>query len=94
MPNAHKISVALEEMEVPYTVKLVNISKGEQRRPDFLRISPNRGLAGIRKYLKLKIFMITLNGKLGEAPCRRRRHRRFQAGSREMSCVAMVRIMS
>jgi len=40
-PNGRKISVALEEMEVPYTVKPVNISKGEQHRPDFLRISPN-----------------------------------------------------
>ena len=36
--------------------------------------------------------MITRTRRLGEVLCRRRRHRRVQAGLREMSCVAMVRI--
>ncbi|WP_042876923.1 glutathione S-transferase family protein [Cupriavidus necator] len=46
-PNGRKISVALEEMELPYTVKTVNIGKGEQFEPDFLRISPNNKIPAI-----------------------------------------------
>jgi GSH-dependent disulfide-bond oxidoreductase len=46
-PNGRKISVALEEMGLPYTVKAVDISKGEQHEPDFLRISPNNRIPAI-----------------------------------------------
>ncbi|MGI4814400.1 MAG: glutathione S-transferase family protein [Janthinobacterium lividum] len=46
-PNGRKISVALEEMKLPYIVKPVNISKGEQHHPDFLRISPNNRIPAI-----------------------------------------------
>ena len=46
-PNGRKISVALEEMGLPYTVKPVNISKGEQFKPEFLKISPNNRIPAI-----------------------------------------------
>ncbi|MFM0206704.1 glutathione S-transferase N-terminal domain-containing protein [Paraburkholderia sediminicola] len=46
-PNGRKVSVALEEMELPYTVKPVNIGRGEQFQPDFLRISPNNRIPAI-----------------------------------------------
>ncbi|WP_424138998.1 glutathione S-transferase family protein [Roseomonas chloroacetimidivorans] len=46
-PNGRKISVALEEMGLPYTVKTVNISKDEQFRPEFLAISPNNRIPAI-----------------------------------------------
>ncbi|HEY5632365.1 MAG TPA: glutathione binding-like protein [Burkholderiaceae bacterium] len=46
-PNGRKISVALEEMELPYTVKTVNIGKGEQFAEAFLRISPNNKIPAI-----------------------------------------------
>ena len=46
-PNGRKISVALEEMNLPYTVKTVNLSKGEQFAPEFLRISPNNKIPAI-----------------------------------------------
>jgi GST-like protein len=46
-PNGRKISVALEEMGLPYTVHTVNISKNEQFNPDFLRISPNNRIPAI-----------------------------------------------
>ncbi|QUN32450.1 glutathione S-transferase family protein (plasmid) [Cupriavidus sp. KK10] len=46
-PNGRKISVALEEMNLAYTVKTVNIMKGEQFSPDFLRISPNNKIPAI-----------------------------------------------
>ena len=46
-PNGRKISVALEEMGLPYTVKPINISKGEQFKPEFLKISPNNRIPAI-----------------------------------------------
>ena len=46
-PNGHKISIALEEMGLAYTVKPVNIGSGEQFHPDFLAISPNNRMPAI-----------------------------------------------
>jgi GSH-dependent disulfide-bond oxidoreductase len=46
-PNGRKISVALEEMALPYSVKTVNIGRGEQHAPEFLRISPNNRIPAI-----------------------------------------------
>jgi GST-like protein len=46
-PNGRKISVALEEMALPYSVHTVNIGKDEQFRPEFLRISPNNRIPAI-----------------------------------------------
>ena len=46
-PNGRKISVALEEMGLAYTVHPVNIGKGEQFNPDFLKISPNNRIPAI-----------------------------------------------
>jgi GST-like protein len=46
-PNGRKISVALEEMGLPYTVHPVNISKGGQFNPEFLKISPNNRIPAI-----------------------------------------------
>jgi GST-like protein len=46
-PNGRKITVALEEMGLPYSIKPVNISQGEQYSSDFLRISPNNRIPAI-----------------------------------------------
>ncbi|MEC9434041.1 MAG: glutathione binding-like protein [Pseudomonadota bacterium] len=46
-PNGWKVSIALEEMGLPYNVNLVNIGKGEQFAPDFLRLSPNNRMPAI-----------------------------------------------
>src|SRR4029077_4217631 len=46
-PNGRKISVALEEMALPYTVKIVDIGKGEQFDPEFLKISPTGKIPAI-----------------------------------------------
>ncbi len=40
-PNGWKISIALEEFELPYRLHLVNIGAGDQFKPDFLAIAPN-----------------------------------------------------
>jgi GST-like protein len=46
-PNGWKISIMLEECGLPYTVRLVNIGKGEQFEPAFLAISPNNKMPAI-----------------------------------------------
>jgi GSH-dependent disulfide-bond oxidoreductase len=46
-PNGWKISIALEEMELPYDLHLVNIGAGEQFEPDFLKIAPNNRMPAI-----------------------------------------------
>jgi GST-like protein len=46
-PNGHKIHIMLEECALPYRVHPVNISAGEQFKPDFLAISPNNKIPAI-----------------------------------------------
>jgi glutathione S-transferase len=40
-PNGHKVSIALEELGLPYRVRVVSLSKLEQREPWFLKLNPN-----------------------------------------------------
>jgi GST-like protein len=47
-PNGRKISAALEEMGLPYSVHPVNISKNEQFNPEFLAFAPNNRIPAIR----------------------------------------------
>ena len=46
-PNGHKITIFLEEAGLPYTIIPVNISKGDQFKPEFLAISPNNRIPAI-----------------------------------------------
>ncbi|MES3037248.1 MAG: glutathione binding-like protein [Bdellovibrionota bacterium] len=46
-PNGHKITMLLEEANIPYNIKLVHIGKGEQFAPEFLKISPNNRIPAI-----------------------------------------------
>ena len=46
-PNGHKITLFLEEAGLPYTIRPVNIGKGEQFEPAFLKISPNNRMPAI-----------------------------------------------
>ncbi len=46
-PNGRKVSIALEELGLPYNVHAVNISKDEQFSPDFLKVSPNNKIPAI-----------------------------------------------
>ena len=48
-PNGWKITIMLEECGLPYKIKFVNILKGEQFAPDFLRIAPNNRMLGNRR---------------------------------------------
>ncbi|QBR84331.1 glutathione S-transferase [Legionella israelensis] len=40
-PNGFKPTIMLEELQVPYKIKIVDITQGEQFNPEFLKISPN-----------------------------------------------------
>lgn len=46
-PNGHKIAIFLEEAGLPYQLHPVNISKGEQFKPEFLSIAPNNRIPAI-----------------------------------------------
>ncbi len=46
-PNGRKVSIMLEECALPYSVHKIDISKGEQFKPEFLRISPNNRIPAI-----------------------------------------------
>jgi GSH-dependent disulfide-bond oxidoreductase len=46
-PNGHKVSIALEELGLPYNVHVLDLARLEQRRPEFLRISPNGRIPAI-----------------------------------------------
>ena len=56
-PNGHKISIALEELDLDYEVHRVNIGQGDQFKPEFLAFSPNNRIPAI----------IDQNGPEGEA---------------------------
>ncbi len=46
-PNGFKVSIALEELGLPYAVQVVDLRRGEQFRPEFLRISANNKIPAI-----------------------------------------------
>jgi GSH-dependent disulfide-bond oxidoreductase len=46
-PNGKKITIALEELGLPYRVVPVNIGRGDQFKPDFLAISPNNKMPAV-----------------------------------------------
>jgi GSH-dependent disulfide-bond oxidoreductase len=46
-PNGHKMTMFLEEAGMPYTIHPVNIGKGDQFKPEFLKISPNNRIPAI-----------------------------------------------
>ena len=46
-PNGHKASIALEELGLPYALKVLDLTAGEQKRPDFLAINPNGRIPAI-----------------------------------------------
>jgi len=46
-PNGRKVSIALEELALPYTVHEINIMEDDQFAPDFLKISPNNKIPAI-----------------------------------------------
>jgi GSH-dependent disulfide-bond oxidoreductase len=46
-PNGKKVSIMLEEVELPYEVHPINIAKGDQLKPEYLAINPNNKIPAI-----------------------------------------------
>lgn len=46
-PNGHKVSIALEELGLPYTVHKLDLAQGDQKQPWFLAINPNGRIPAI-----------------------------------------------
>jgi GST-like protein len=46
-PNGRKVSIALEELGLPYTVKVVDLLRGGQFKPEFLAVNPNNKIPAI-----------------------------------------------
>ncbi|HET9113066.1 MAG TPA: glutathione S-transferase N-terminal domain-containing protein [Burkholderiales bacterium] len=46
-PNGHKVSIALEELELAYELHVLDLSRLEQKRPEFLAINPNGRIPAI-----------------------------------------------
>ena len=46
-PNGKKVSIMLEEVELPYEVHPINIAKGDQHKPEYLAINPNNKIPAI-----------------------------------------------
>ncbi|MBV9332258.1 MAG: glutathione S-transferase N-terminal domain-containing protein [Alphaproteobacteria bacterium] len=46
-PNGKKVTILLEELGVPYEIKPVNIGRGDQFAPDFLKMSPNNRMPAL-----------------------------------------------
>jgi glutathione S-transferase len=72
-PNGWKASMAFEEMEIPYNLHLVDLSKGHQRTPEFLRLSPNGRIpaiehkdAGVTMFESgaILLYLAEISGKL------------------------------
>lgn len=40
-PNGYKTSVALEELQLPYNVHVINLQQNDQKKPEFLKMNPN-----------------------------------------------------
>ena len=53
-PNGHKITLFLEESGLPYTIHPVNIGRGDQFKPEFLKIAPNNRIPAIVDHTPLE----------------------------------------
>ena len=75
-PNGWKITLMLEECELPYDIKYVDLSKQEQFEPDFLKISPNGRMPAIVDPEGPGGAQAAVAQAGDEEPLRRRRRRR------------------
>src|ERR1051325_252450 len=83
-PNGHKITMFLEETGLKYKIFPVNIGKGEQFKPDFLKVAPNNRIPAMVDHepkgggKPISIFesgamLLSLAEEAGKLPARRHR---------------------
>ena len=62
-PNGYKISVALEELNIPYNVHVVNLQAGDQKKEEFLKLNPNGRIPVIviRRIIIYQLWRVELN---------------------------------
>ena len=69
-PNGRKVSIALEELELPYELVHIDISKGDQFAPEFLAISPSNKIPAIvdgeRSMMQSGAILLYLAEKTGK----------------------------
>lgn len=46
-PNGYKVSIVLEELDLPYALKVLRLAEGDQKQPEFLAINPNGRIPAI-----------------------------------------------
>ena len=59
-PNGHKVSCTLEAMGLTYNVHSINLMKGDQNKPNFLKISPNGRIPAIIDSLIMTYIFLNL----------------------------------
>jgi len=64
-PNGHKISIMLEECDLPYNTVPVDIGTGDQFAPDFLKIAPNNRMPAIVQRFEVLQWLFWQAGGLG-----------------------------
>ena len=75
-PNGRKVSIMLEELGVDYSVHAIDISKGDQFQPDFLKIAPNNRIPAIvdqetgQALMESGAIMLYLADKYGKFACK------------------------
>ena len=60
-PNGHKVSCTLEAMNLEYNAKLVNLTDGDQHKPEFLKISPNNKSDKILSHIQIFLSKFSKN---------------------------------
>ena len=80
-PNGHKITMFLEEADLPYRLVPVDIGAGEQFRPEFLAISPNNRISAIVDHSPAD------GRRNGERSCSVRPRHRSRRNERALSLV-------
>ena len=96
-PNGRKASIMLEEIGLPYTAHPVDISKDEQFKPEFLKISPNNRIPAIVdrdtgvSLMESGALMIYLADKTGKLLAEGRRSALPRAGMADVADGGLAR---
>jgi glutathione S-transferase/GST-like protein len=96
-PNGHRISIALEELALPYAVHTLDLARREQKQPWLLKINPNRRIPAIIDRAaadfavfesgEILIYLAEKTGRLLPQDARGRRCRRGSPHRRRRSTV-------